>query len=597
MAQVQLYLTKSQKGFASIGNINPSEDVARHIRDFGPALEILHYDATVPQIFYLIKYLDDGLMLTLIRPLPDSIHDNIAASLFFPSGLKLDVDGFNEIADAVADELLRADNPGAVSLNQLRKVLARELPVDPNKARFVPSTGQTFAYAMTGGDNPSLQDYASQRFFQPEFAKYAGVLLVDASSGTTGREHSRNLSGPLRRMLTVLPPHATPENFQPSIDHATFRYPVLAGEGDVLDIVWRRSGFEPVQQQFTVEKDFSTVPQCDTSAARKIITPASFLVCEPNKRNPIKDYTVKVNGIEISGPTPFEFSQLSNAAVEITAPGYFNYADNVDLAIAQQTVIHLRKQHKSYRFDMPLNTPEPLEPLRIYIKTLKPLHRCPIEGYDIAGGELIEGGEPNKLEYIGKKEKKNNLILIAVAVGALIAGFLIGAFVFGGKKEAAPVEATVEQAEEPAPQAAPIPVPKPEAAPAEAPQAAPAETEAPAPEADKAEQAAPAANLTAADYAKGVEYLDANKKWDREAMQAIPALAGLFDDLNNYDFNRIKTFWAPKLSASKSFAAVVRAVEGSTTKRDPRTGKHAPTYTPEGDNSFGWLAYTYWVDP
>lgn len=596
MAQVQLYLTKSQKGFSSLGNINPSEDVARHIRDFGPALEILHYDATVPQIFYLIKYLEDGLMLTLIRPLPDSIHDNIAASLFFPSGLKLDADEFIEMADTVADELLNADSPADVSLNHLRKLLARELPMDTNKAHFVPSTGQTFAYAIIGGDNPTLRDFAELRFYQPEYARYAGVLLVDSESGTTGREHSHNVSGPLRQMLTVLPPHATPENFLPSIDHVTFRHPVLAGEGDELTIVWRRSGFEPVTQKFKVEKNFATVPQCDTSAARKIITPASFLVVEQSSRKPIKDYTVKVNGTVISEATPFDFEQLNKATVEITAPGYFNFAGTVDLAITPQATVQLRKQHKSYRFDMPLDTPEPLEPLRIYIKTLKPLHKCPIEGYDIAGDKLIEGGEPNNLQYIGKKEKKNNLILVAVAVGALIAGFLIGAFVFwDGKKVAS--ETTVPQIEEAALVAAPIPVPKPESTPADS-----NKTETQKPQAETTEQPIPAAStppaqFTAADYAKGVEYLQAHKRWNRDEMQAIPALAGLFDDLNTYNFERIKTFWAPKLADSKNFAAVVRAVEGSTTKRDPRTGKHAPTYNPEGDNSFGWLAYTYWIDP
>ena len=365
-------------------------------------------------------------------------------------------------------------------------------------------------------------------------------------------------------------------------------------EGDELTIVWRRSGFEPVTQKVKVEKDFATVPQCDTSTARKIITPASFLVVEQSSRKPIKEYTVKVNGTVISEATPFDFEQLNKASVEITAPGYFNFAGTVDLAITPQATVQLRKQHKSYRFDMPLDTPEPLEPLRIYIKTLKPLHKCPIEGYDIAGDKLIEGGEPNNLQYIGKKEKKNNLILVAVAIGALIAGFLIGAIAFWEGNKAAP-ETTVPQIEEPAPVAAPIPVPKPESTPADSSNTKPSKPQAST--AEKPEPAEAHAQLTAADYAKGLEYLQANKKWNRDEMQAIPALDGLFDDLNTYNFERIKTFWAPKLADSKNFAAVVRAVEGSATKRDPRTGSHTPTYTPENDNSFGWLAYTYWIDP
>ena len=80
-------------------------------------------------------------------------------------------------------------------------------------------------------------------------------------------------------------------------------------------------------------------------------------------------------------------------------------------------------------------------------------------------------------------------------------------------------------------------------------------------------------------------------------MEANAAIAGLFDDLNTYNFESIKTTWNERLAGSKSFQAIVAAVEGSATKRDPHKAPHDPTYNRPGDEIINWRAYTYWVDP
>lgn len=54
MNKLQLYIYKSLRGFKSIRNFNPSENVQRHIRDMRHALEILDYDPAEKYLFYLI---------------------------------------------------------------------------------------------------------------------------------------------------------------------------------------------------------------------------------------------------------------------------------------------------------------------------------------------------------------------------------------------------------------------------------------------------------------------------------------------------------------------------------------------------------------
>lgn len=596
MAQVQLYLAKSQHGYTGLGNVNPSEDVVRHIHDFGPALEIIDFESARPDIFYLIEYIEEGLLFTLLRPIEGQAGSNYSATLYFPLGLKISKEQFLNIVDAIKGVLASGTDPGAETISDLRQLLSADYGIDESRPHFRVSQGNTTAFVYIGEPSPTLGDFFDTRFYQPEYSDFKNVLLVDRLSGAKGREGSRELPGELKTMYTVLPPKASNEGFVPTVYHEPFRRPIMAGKGTTLDIVWRRSGFESINSRVTVDQDRMRVPVCDTSAARKLVSPASFYITEQNTRKLIKDFAVKVNGTEISGPTPFKFGELTHARVDITSPGYVSYSGNMDLVGSTQALVQMRKLHKSYRFDMPLLTPEPLEPLRIYIKTLKPLPGCPIEGYEIAGGDIVEGGAANSLIYVGKQSRFRNLFIqIGALVGALLVGFLLGWLVFGGtdaeedSSVPAPVVQTVKTAPESEQAAAQVVEPV---------QEIPVEAATQEEEPTKAEESAPVAeHAEPLDYKAATAYLEANKSWKREEMEAIPALRGLYDDMNNYNFERIKTHWAPLLKDSKRFNAVEAAVAGAATKRDPRTGAHAPTYNKDGDNAINWRQYTYWVDP
>ena len=596
MAQVQLYLAKSQNGYKGLSNFNPSEDVVRHIHDFSTALDIIEYDASRPDIFYLIKYLEEGLLITLLRPLDGPKGSNYSATLFFPLGLKIDKDKFLEIIDTVSEVLRDGNDPGAETVGDLRQLLSADYGIDETRPHFRTSGGTTGAFVYIGNPAPTIGDYFDTRFYQPEYPEFSSVLLVDRITGAKGREGSRELSGELKKIYTVIPPKHTREGFQPTVFHEPFRRPVMAAKDSTLDIVWRRNGFESITTHVKVDKDRTEVPPCDTSGARKIVSPSSFYITEQHSRKLIKDFDVKVNGTPITGPTPFTFSELTHARVDISAPGCVNYSGNLDLAGSTQALVQMRKLHKSYRFDMPLQTPEPIEPLRIYIKTLKNLDSCPLEGYEVVGGEIVEGGSANNLIYVGGRSRTRTLISIGALVGALLLGFLIGWLVFSGSgKEEEPV--TIKTiVTEPA-QTATVTVPQEqptESAPVE--EVQPAE-EIPAVTEQAAAIPTPAAETEALDYKAAVDYLENTKTWHREEMEAIPALRGLYNDLNEYNFERIKTYWAPLLKDSKRFNAIRDAVNGAATKRNPRTGDHNPTYNKPDDSAINWRQYTYWVDP
>lgn len=122
---------------------------------------------------------------------------------------------------------------------------------------------------------------------------------------------------------------------------------------------------------------------------------------------------------------------------------------------------------------------------------------------------------------------------------------------------------------------------------------APAATTAP-----PVEETAPAATDEHPDaLADATAYLDSNRTWTRSRMEQNSAIAGLFDDLNAMRIDRIIDKWGPQLKDSKNFGAVVRAAESSRRKNINLHREGRTSYNKPGDESIGYVGYTYWIDP
>ncbi len=97
--------------------------------------------------------------------------------------------------------------------------------------------------------------------------------------------------------------------------------------------------------------------------------------------------------------------------------------------------------------------------------------------------------------------------------------------------------------------------------------------------------------------ADATAYLDSNRTWTRSRMEQNSAIAGLFDDLNAMRIDRIIDKWGPQLKDSKNFGAVVRAAESSRRKNINLHREGRTSYNKPGDESIGYVGYTYWIDP
>ena len=70
MNKLQLYITRSGANLKSIFNLNPNEDVRRHVTDLKDAVSLVDYNPEEKNIFYMLKSTDDGIFFIILRTIP-----------------------------------------------------------------------------------------------------------------------------------------------------------------------------------------------------------------------------------------------------------------------------------------------------------------------------------------------------------------------------------------------------------------------------------------------------------------------------------------------------------------------------------------------
>lgn len=584
MNKLQLYIYKSLRGFKSVRNINPAENVQRHIRDVRQALETIDYDPAEKYLFYLLSYVEEGSFFTILRTIPDKPLDHLATTIYIPSGLQISSE---ELAAIVHRTTRMVSNPAvsAEELNELHEVFAKEYPLEPDTSVTVESEGRQYAFSYYGGETGrNLEDFFGDKLYQTEFIKYAGVLLVDAALGVN--VNAVDISDyPLCPPATIFPPEHV-KGFVPYLYGRRFERPFRVSLGEVVELIWKRSGFDDIRQEVNISEREQSVNADSLDGSRKTITRATFFITSHAGKTKIDDAEIIVNGIEISGEHSFSYDELKNADVIVRCQGYLPYQATLDLASTTQALIAMPEQRRVYRFEMPVKSSELGAPIRFEIHTKRQLKESPLEGYSLIE-EIKEGmGKSNHLEYTGGSSNLPFRQIVWYVVGSLIMGFILGWIFMGGGKESTPeteeVEVVTEQVK-----VGPS---------ADAPKQAQAEVK-PAPtikEDEKPKQPEATKSAATSVTAESIAYLDGNAKWTKEQLDRLPGLAGLFDDMNQFHLDKLSGEWAEKLKKSKRFERVAHHAGEGLRKQ---IFKPSGTYCTGGDNTITVQSYLNRIDP
>lgn len=584
MNKLQLYITKSGNTLKSLFNLNPSEDIRRHVCDLTEAVNTIAYNADEKNIFYLISSIDEGFFFTILRTIPPMRGHHLATWIYIPGDTVISV---RELEDLIRMTTRKISNTEVSNedVAQLREAFNVEYPADKNAPGVIASQGHGYAWRAYGGESGlSLSDFLGRGLYQQSYLPYKGVLLVDADLNYEVKCDDLN-DIPLGEEAVILPPEKSDEGFTAHVFGRLLDRPLRGTLGAPLTIVWKRPGFEDVVDEEVVDSHDFTPQPVATADSHKLITPKSFYITSQVTRDELRQCSIRVNGHDITAEGhSFTPDELHRAQVVINCEGHFPFTGTIDMASTTRALVQMQERRKIYRFEVPVISSDLGAPIKFEIQSKKTLSESPLEGYALLD-DMQEG--PTRMNHLGFIGKGISLTgkLIYVGIG-LLAGILL-MWICG--KCSGPSESHLAPAATPAADSASAQQvtdkKAPEVTPAAAKPAAPASTSAPK----------QAATSLITDNNKAIKYLEDNGNWQREEMEKYALLQGLFDDMNNYRVEKIVNTWGPKLASSQAFAQVVTNVKQGANKDKAKANIAKAPFTDKNVISvYGWRCK---VDP
>lgn len=587
MNKLQLYITKSFDGYKVLFNINPSEEVSKHVHELRKVVEKVSYDPNEKNIFYYVTNISSGTFVTIIRTIPTAPVDHLAAWIFIPNELVIDGETLKRIVNTttrkVSGERVTTDD-----VANLRELFATEYMTD-NEAPSMTASQQhgELAWRRYNGDSGvSLTNLFGIGLFQLPYLDYSGVMFVDGDLGITVNGTDLT-SQPLNGPAVILPAPETPERFVAYAFGRQLDRPMKATRDTKVSFVWKHAGFEDVVKEETIDSAefLPTLP--DTSASRKAITLSSFQIMAQSGRVALEDCTVMVNGKNITNePHLFTTAELTPATIYISCEGYTPYSAKMDLASSTRALIRMQERTKVYCFEMPVKSAELGAPVRFKLYSKKQVTESPLEGYT-AQDHILEGeSRTNHLAYSGTGiSLYNKAVYIGIGlVAGLILGWITGCG--GGEKQVATEVDTTTTIEEGL-----VVIDK-----AAEPVKPVAETtkKAAEPVKEQPKQAVASATVTKS----AIDYLDNNASWTKDELESYSGLVGLFDDLNNFRLEKLANQWGPKLNDSKRFRKLAEhAKNGLNPKKKAKSKIEGNTFLTDNGTKITFISYINRIDP
>lgn len=542
MNKLQLYITMSQDGaYKTMVEINPDTYVKSWVTDLRQAVSQVAYPPMEKAIFYMVKYIDSGVFIVVLRTIPKTPGNHLAAWIFIPYSLRIPNKDVVQTVDFITQKVSNPEMKGK-DLSEINEVLERRYEEDLQAPVFPPSQGITYAYRYYGPRvSLTLADLIGPYLYQTPYLPFSGVLIVDHD--ITNDIAGTNLtSAPLDDMAVLLPPESPSEDgYTATIYGEPFDFPYYVPMTRNIDIIWRKDDATDVKQTLYVVQSEMRAPNLKLQ----------------RHTNPYVNPSVSSIS---STPSAQSASQSTvpdaSAAVTSTPP-----ISNTESDVPQRK--------KTYHFQIPAKSAAIGTVIEFEITTNSDLDESPIDGY-VPSEDIQEGaGRSNHLLFKGGNAKQRYFINAMYAIGGCALGVLITLLCTCGREKTEPmpeatssdqievVEATVE------------------AVPAEPTTSttAPSSTQS---QAQTSNASTPQPNQPAAfapnDYslAGAIKYLDTNTTWDRAEMEKYPDLKGLYADLNNIERHKIVEVWGPKLKESRAFSNQIVHHSRLSYKKTPR---------------------------
>lgn len=376
----------------------------------------------------------------------------------------------------------------------------------------------------------TLQELLGNNIAQHEYAKYKGIFLLNQSVGF-GNDFEK-LGAEIKEVRTLQAPK-TQEGFKPYIVVAgqteLFTKAVEFPDGADVCIKWKKEGYKSISKKAKVtdkEEDFQNSIKIDAKEDIYKEVHCDNIKVYGSDGKSIDSFEVWLN--RLPQDSTFYVPTCGECQITIKADEY----EDKDVTLKELTSdkgIKLEKELHHYRFALEGSNVE------FSITTQRRLTKSPIKGY--SADDDISEKYVNNLSYDGILQK---IMYFGIGLGAclLAVGLYVGWNVFVMDRE-----------------------PKFE---------------------DKQEAGQTATqdeDYTLTDTQKAFNYLQNNDTWHKDSLDRFDATCGLFDELNEFEANKIKDRNAT-LNNDK-LAKIVEALE--EIPANSRPGTHDGKYNAKDD--------------
>ena len=514
----------------------------------------------------LFFFSEEGAYIIVGRSYQNRPDDNVTGWIFVPNDIEISGEDLLKAVEAVRQIIFLPELPVRSAMEQQ---FAKEYPLKSGSVHYTPSpkNGRFAKRDVTPG--MPLQVILGSGLYQQYYRDFEAIFIEQFPGEVVDATDLTNR--PLENLITLQPP--TKEALERAGGKGTllffaanneqFRAPVRVGKGAKLELKAMKAGMMPQTVYITADERPIELTKIYW---QKELTPKDFIIYGPMGDRLTNNLSVTVNGMQINNqPKYISESDMRNARVVVKHKNGDSTTETIDFTRTPVT-IYLKGSgsgNSNTESGMSWNlhlADDSRGKITVTGGRLK-RYESPLRGYEAEGDWLrYKGGNIWLQRAIG--------FCSALVIGGITVGILAMCGVFSHKGKDIPSNDGAPESQ--------------------------------------VEQQGPTTNNPSGNMleAEAIAYLDGNKVneklvWRRSEMETYPILRGLYDALNEFDFNKVIHEYAPQLTGSNEFNTLMSHIEKNhkngweTYAKKKTTGG---TYNDTGDEMIDINNYKLWID-
>lgn len=490
-----IVIQAANQGNQEIFQRNKEQSWANSIHELRKPMNGLTFskDDTEPAIY--VEFLGEkGYLLALVFSDRARDADNATVWVHVPAGCNISSAETVEVIEQIKEVAKTGNFKSNPIFDEIADKTYQDKGVLVPAVSTICSAPKASKYGVRRLSNFTLKELFGNNIAQHEYAKYKGIFLLNQSVGF-GNDFEE-LGAELKKVRTLQAPKAQ-EGFKPYIVVARkdmpFTKAVEFPDGADVCIKWKKEGYEAISKKAKVtdkEEDFQNSIKIDAKEDIYKEVHCDNIKVYGSDGSPIANFEVWLNRLPENRKT-FYVPARRDCQITIKADEY----EDKDVTLKELTSdkgIKLEKKLHHYHFALEGSNVE------FSITTQRRLTKSPIKGY--SADDDISEKDVNHLSYDGILQK---IMYFGIGLGAclLAVGLYVGwnvfvmdrEFKFEDKQEA---RLTATQDED--------------------------------------------FTSTDTDTQKAFNYLESNDTWHKDSLDRFDATCGLFDELNEFEVNKIK---------------------------------------------------------